>query len=170
MIRINDAHATRLIAQAAVIEFVPRLHHSIADYSVDDQLKGGVLFTNYRVGSVGIHMAGFRKNWVSKAMLYLAFHFPFRQLKVKKLFGMVPERNVEARISDLKLGFKIEYLTHDVYGYEDGVNGMYLMSMTEVECKWLDMKMPFIEYAPEERTGHIQPLAAMPSYNNLPAE
>ena len=59
MIRINDVHATKLIAQASVIEFVPRLHHSIADYSAEDQLKGGVLFTNYRVGSVAIHMAGF---------------------------------------------------------------------------------------------------------------
>lgn len=157
MIRINDVHATKLIAQASVIEFVPKLHHCIADYSVEDQLKGGVLFTNYRIGSVGIHMAGFRKNWVSKAMLYLAFHFPFQQLKVGKLFGMVPERNVVARNSNLKLGFKIEYMTEGVYGYEDGVNGMYLMSMTKDECKWLDMPMPFIEYAPEEQTGPIQP-------------
>jgi hypothetical protein len=170
MIRINDVHAIKLIARAAEIEFIPRLHHCIADYSAGDQLKGGVLFTNYRVGSVAIHMAGFRKNWVSKSMLYLAFHFPFRQLKVKKLFGMVPERNVDARNSDLRLGFKIEYMTEGVYGYEDGVNGVYLMSMTEAECKWLDMKTPYIEYAPEELTGPIQPLAAMPSYNNLPAE
>ena len=170
MIRINDVHATKMIAQASVIEFVPRIHHCIADYSVEDQLKGGVLFTNYRVGSVAIHMAGFRKNWVSKAMLYLAFHFPFQQLKVKKLFGTVPERNVAARNSNLRLGFKVEYMTEDVYAHEDGVNGMYLMSMTKAECRWLDMKMPFIEYAPKERTGPIQPLAALPAYNNLPAE
>jgi hypothetical protein len=170
MIRINDVHATMLIAQASIIEFVPKLHHCIADYSADDQLKGGVLFTNYRVGSVAIHMAGFRPNWVSKSMLYLAFHFPFQQLKVKKLFGAVPERNVAARNSNTRLGFKIEYMTEDVYDYEDGVNGMYLMSMTKAECKWLDMKMPYIEYAPEERMGHIQPLDAMPAYNNLPAE
>ena len=170
MIRINDVHATILIARAAEIEFVPKLHHCIADYSADDQLKGGVLFTNYRVGSVAIHMAGLRKNWVSKSMLYLAFHFPFKQLKVKKLFGMVPERNVEARNSDLRLGFKIEYTTDDVYGYEDGVNGMHLMSMRAEDCRWLAMPMPLIEYAPEERMGHIQPLDAMPAYNNLPAE
>ena len=170
MIRIDDVHATKLIAQAAEIEFIPRLHHCIADYSVEDQLKGGVLFTNYRVGSIAIHMAGFRKNWVSKAMLYLAFHFPFRQLKVKKLFGTVPERNIEARNNDLKLGFKIEYMVESVYGYEDNVNGMYLMSMTEAECKWLNMKMPLIEYAPVERTGPIQPWTALPTYNNLPAE
>ena len=172
MIRINDVHATKLIAQASQIEFVPKLHHCIADYSGNDQLKGGVLFTNYRVGSVAIHMAGFRKNWVSKSMLYLAFHFPFRQLKVKKLFGMVPERNVEARNNDLHLGFKIEYMIDDVYGYEDGVNGMYLMSMRREDCKWLDMAMPFIEYAPDSLMGPIEPhsLSTAPPYNNLPAE
>lgn len=155
MIRINDVHATKLIARASVIEFVPRLHHCIADYSAADQLKGGVLFTNYRVASVAIHMAGFRKNWVSKAILYLAFHFPFRQLKVSKLFGTVPETNVKAHESNLRLGFRDECLVEGVYSGEMG--GMYLMSMLESECKWLDMKMPYIEYAPEERTGPIQP-------------
>ena len=74
-----------------------------------------------------------------------------------KLFGTVPERNVEARNSNLRLGFKTEFLVDGVYGYEDGVNGMYLMSMLRADCKWLDMKMPYIEYAPEERTGPIQP-------------
>ena len=52
MIRINDIHAIRLIAQAAEIEFVPKLHHCIATYSETDQLAGGVIFTNYRIGSV----------------------------------------------------------------------------------------------------------------------
>jgi hypothetical protein len=31
------------------------------------------------------------------------------------------------------------------------------------------MKMPYIEYAPESKTSPI-PWAAMPTYNNLPAE
>jgi hypothetical protein len=170
MIRINDVHAIKLIAHAAHIEFVPQLHHCIAEYDADDELKGGVLFTAYRVGSVMIHMAGFRKNWVSRPMIYLAFDYPFRQLKVRKLIGMVPERNVTARNNDLHLGFKIEYLSPDVLGYEDGVNGMYLMSMYRDDCKWLNMRMPYIEYAPKSRTSVAKPLAAMPTYNSLPAE
>jgi hypothetical protein len=162
MIRFDDVHAVKLIAQACHIEFVPKLHHCIADYSANDWLKGGVLFTNYRGGSVHIHMAGFCKNWVSKAMVYLAFDYPFNQLKVKKLFGQVPERNVVARNNDLHLGFKIEYLAEDVFDYPDGVNGMYLLSMSREECRWLDMKMPLIICAPQERTNNITlPLATM---------
>lgn len=165
MIRIDDVHATKLIAAASEVEFVPRLHHCIAEYTAEDQLKGGVLFTGYRVGSVMIHMAGFRKNWVSRPMIYLAFDYPFRQLKVNKLMGTVPERNVRARDNDLHLGFKIEHLSPDVLGYEDGVNGMYLMSMYRHECKWLAMPMPFIDYAPDTMMNNISQLVKA----NLPA-
>jgi hypothetical protein len=158
MVRINDVHSIKLIAQAAQIEFVPQLHHCIATYDKSDKLAGGVMFTNYLSGSVQIHMAGFQRNWVNKAILYLAFNYPFVQLGVKKLFGMVPERNVAARNNDLHLGFKIEYLTHDVFNYDDGVNGMYLISMRKEDCRWLHMKLPFIEYAPEHMTGPVRPI------------
>jgi hypothetical protein len=47
---------------------------------------------------------------------------------------------------------------------------MYLVSMYKKDCKWLEMPMLYIEYAPEELTGPTQPWTAMPAYNNLPAE
>jgi hypothetical protein len=162
--RIDDVHAIRLIANASQIEFVPKLHHCIARYSESDKLLGGVLFTGYRVGSVMIHMAGFDPHWVNKAMVYLAFDYPFNQLKCRKLIGMVPERNVVSVNNTLHLGFKIEYLAPDILGYPDGVNGMYFMSMYKEDCKWLKMKMPFIEFASQERTNSIAdiPLALIP--------
>jgi hypothetical protein len=163
MIRINDVHAIKLIATVCHVQFVPTIHHCIATYDADDRLAGGNLYTDYwgNGGSCQLHTACFNKRGVSKAMLYLAFDYPFRQLRVKKIFGLVPERNVAARNFDLKLGFKIEYLTEDVFNHADGVNGMYLMSMTKDECKWLNMPMPFIEYAPDNLTSRVQPLAAM---------
>jgi RimJ/RimL family protein N-acetyltransferase len=160
MFRFDDVHSIRAIAHAAHIQFVPRLHHAIARYSETDRLLGGVLFTEYRGGSVAIHMAGFDPHWVNRAMIYLAFDYPFNQLKVKKLIGLVPESNVRARNANLKLGFRIEYLIDDVYN--GPVNGMYIMSMLRDACKWLDMPMPLIEYAPPERTNDINlPLASM---------
>ena len=164
-IRIDDIHAIKLLAQAAHIQFIPRLHHAVARYSESDILMGGVLFTDNWGGSVQMHVAGFCPRWASKSLLYLAFDYPFRQLGVKKVFGLVPEYNVAARNLNLHLGFKIEYLTYDVFNFADGVNGMYLMSMTCDECRWLNMKLPYIEYAPLERTSRIEdmPLAAMPT-------
>jgi hypothetical protein len=157
MIRINDVHSIKLIAYAAQIEFVPKLHHCIATYDKSDKLMGGVIFTNYLSGSVQIHMAGFQRNWVNKAILYLAFNYPFVQLGVKKLFGLIPERNVASRNNTVHLGFKIEYLINDVFNFDDGVNGMYLLSMYKQDCKWLGMPMPFIDYAPDHLTGPVIP-------------
>ncbi len=164
MFRFDDVHSIKLIAAASEIEFVPRLHHCIARYDEMDRLMGGVLFTEYTGGSVFIHMAGFHPRWVNKAMVYLAFDYPFNQLRVKKLFGNVPEWNVRSRNNTLHLGFKIEYLVRDVYNRMDGVNGYYVMSMYREDCRWLKMKMPFIPTAPPERTNSIEmPLAHLPT-------
>ena len=73
------------------------------------QAEGGVLFTDFWGGSVAIHMAGFRKGWGTRAIIYLAFDYPFRQLKVKKLFALVPEWNYQVAQQSLHIGFKIEY-------------------------------------------------------------
>ena len=160
--RVDDVHAIKLIAQASQIEFIPRLHHCIARYDDNDKLMGGVLFTAYRVGSVMIHMAGWHPRWVNRAMIYLAFDYPFNQLKVKKLIGTVPERNVNSLHNTMHLGFKVEYMSKDILGYHDGINGMVFLSMYRDDCKWLKMKMPFIDYAPEERTNSL-PLADLPT-------
>src|SRR5580698_11387694 len=111
-IRINDIHAIKCIAAAAHVQFVPKIHHCIATYDDNDRLAGGNLYTDYHGigGSVQLHTACFNKRAVSKAMMYLAFDYPFRQLQANKLIGLVMERNVEARNFDLKLGFKIEYM------------------------------------------------------------
>jgi hypothetical protein len=127
-------------------------------------LLGGVLYTDYWGGSTQMHFAGFKPNWANRALIYLAFDYPFRQLGVKKVFGLIPEYNVQSRNTALHLGFKIEYLAPDVFDMSDGVNGMYLMSMMKQDCKWLSMRMPYIEYAPPERTNSINlPLASLPT-------
>lgn len=157
-IRINDVHAIKLLAKAATIQFVPTLHHCIARYSESDRLMGGTLYTDYWGGSVGCHFAGFAPNWINRELLWLGFDYPFNQLKVKKLFGLIPEWNVQSRNTALRLGFKIEYLAADVFNFEHGVNGMYLTSMLREDCRWLKMPMPYIEYAPEDRTSVARPV------------
>jgi hypothetical protein len=162
MIRFDDVHSIKAIAKAARIQFIPILHHCIAQYSRDDKLLGGVLFTDYWGGSVMMHQALFSGMAGMRPLIWLVFQYPFVQLGVKKVFGMVPEWNYQARNLNLHLGFKIEYLTADVFNHAEGPNGMYLMSMRKEDCRWLNMKMPYIEYAPPERTNQIDlPLAAM---------
>lgn len=162
MIRIDDVHAIKLLAHSAQLQFVPHLHHCIARYSEGDRLMGGTLYTDYAGGSVGCHFAGFAPGWINRELLWLGFDYPFNQLKVNKLFGLISEWNVPSRNVALRLGFKIEYLVEGVYNRPDGVNGKYITSMLKEDCKWLDMKMPYIEFAPKERVNAL-PLAAMPT-------
>ena len=162
MIRIDDVHAIKCIATAAKLQFVPGLHHCIARYNSTDRLLGGVLFTDYWGGSVMMHFAGFGPNWASRSLIWLAFDYPFRQLNVKKVFGLIPEWNIQSRNTALHLGFEIEYMARDVFNMIDGVNGMYLVSMRRDKCRWLDMNAPYIEYAPPHLVNNINlPLAYM---------
>lgn len=156
MIRINDPHAIKLIMEAAHVQFVPKLHFCIADYDSNDNLRGGALYTDFWGGSVMMHVAGFRPGWGSKAILWVAFDYPFNMLKVKKLFGMVPEWNWRSRHACLHIGFKMEYLVSDVFNFSHGINGMYLFSMRREDCKWLDMPKPRLEFAPPELTNFLE--------------
>lgn len=156
MIRIDDTHAIRVIAQVAHVQYVPAIHHCIAQYTPDDILMGGILFTDWNGGSLQVHMALFGGGGSFRPMIWLGFQYPFVQLKIKKMFGLVPEYNERARKFNLHLGFKIEYLADDVFNHPPGVpNGMYLMSMRKEDCRWLDMKPPVIEYAPTMFTNNI---------------
>ena len=156
MIRLNDAHAVNFIAAAAHVQYVPKLHQCIAEYDSNDILRGGVLFTDWMGGSIQVHVAGFRPNWASKAILYMTFDYPFKQLKVKKLIGLVPEINWRARNLNLHLGFRIECLIDDVFNDANSLNGMYIMSMRREDCRWLNMEPPALHFAPVELTNNIE--------------
>lgn len=100
------------------------------------QLIGGVIYSGYTGASINIHMAGFRPNWVNKDMLWIAFHYPFVQLEVKKIFGQVGTHRPEILKIDLQLGFKVEATIKDVYPEGD----MLVLSMYKDDCRWLDLK------------------------------
>lgn len=116
------------IYNAAVDKCVARVEHG--------ELYGGVIFGQYTGSSMAIHMAGFRQNWCNRDMVWVAFHYPFVQLGVTKLFGQVGLHRPEVIKIDLQLGFKQEAIIKDVYPEGD----MMLLSMYRDDCKWLSIK------------------------------
>jgi len=100
------------------------------------ELYGGVIYSAYTGASICIHMAGFKPRWANKDMLWVAFHYPFVQLGVKKIFGQVGVHRPEVLKIDLQMGFKPEAVIKDVYLEGD----MMLLSMYEADCKWLALK------------------------------
>jgi hypothetical protein len=153
MLRINDTHAIKLIMEAATVQYVPALHYCIADYNSRDCLRGGVLYTDFWGGSIMMHTAGFQKNWLSRALLWIAFDYPFDKLGVRKVFSPIPEWNWPSRNFCMHLGFKIECKMEDVFNRDDGVNGMHVLSLRKEECKWLDMPRPELKFASLEQTS-----------------
>lgn len=135
-IRFNNSEDGLAIADAAQCPF-----HALHDVSIarlDDQgeLLGGVIFTAYTGHSIHMHMAGFRDKWASRDLIWCVFDYPFNQLGCKRVFGQVPETNRKALEIDLKLGFKI--VTHIDDVFPDG--GVYVLSMTRDDCRWLSVK------------------------------
>jgi hypothetical protein len=129
----NSVDGMHIAAKAGAI-FNPAVDMCIARIE-KGELYGGVIYTAYTKASMNIHMAGFRPNWCNKDMLWVAFHYPFVQLGVKKLFGQVGVHKPEILKIDLQLGFKEEARIKDVYPEGD----MVLLSMYREDCKWLSI-------------------------------
>jgi RimJ/RimL family protein N-acetyltransferase len=127
-----EAHG-RAIAKSAGTFFNPECDHVISRHE-NGKLLGGVIFTGFTGSSIGIHAAGFVPHWVNRDLLWITFHYPFEQLKVKKLIGQIPSGNRKALDFNENLGFKEEARIADVFPDED----LVVMSMRREDCRWLN--------------------------------
>ena len=99
----------------------------------DGELIGGVAYDNYRGGSICMHVASSRSDWLNKAFLYAAFAYPFLQLNVNKVIGTVDRCNEQACMFDERLGFTLEAIIAGA-----GRNGdLLIYSMTRAQCRYL---------------------------------
>ncbi len=99
----------------------------------DGKLIAGVLYDNCNGKSVQMHVAsdGSRR-WMTKEYLHICFDYPFRQLGVRKIIGLVDSENSDALRFDLALGFVVEHVVKDAGRYGDQV----ILSMTPEQCRW----------------------------------
>lgn len=91
----------------------------------DGELVAVTVFDNFSDVDCHIHIAsdGTRR-WINRELLARTFWYPFVQLKLKRLTGMVEEDNAAALAFDLHLGFERE-------GYHPraGTNGKAMISL-----------------------------------------
>lgn len=103
----------------------------------DGELIAVVLFDGYNGASICMHVAAVPgAHWMTREYLYFCFAYPFRQLGVKKILGLVGSGNLPARRFDEHLGFVLEATLKDAH--PDGdllVYGMHLEA-----CRWLNVK------------------------------
>jgi RimJ/RimL family protein N-acetyltransferase len=99
----------------------------------DGELIAGVTFDYYNGASICMHVAGIGKRWMTRDYLWYCFHYPFEELKVKRITGLVPESNLAARKFDEHLGFELETRLKDAA--PDGDVLVYVMRREN--CRFL---------------------------------
>ena len=96
------------------------------------ELIAGVTYENYLGRSICIHTAIERMN---AGFLWYSFYYPFIELGVVKVIGLVDSFNSRAVRLDLHLGFVLEHAIKDAAPKGD----LLVFSMTREKCRWLSI-------------------------------
>lgn len=94
------------------------------------------LYESYNGASVLGHLAGDGRKWMNREFLWFCFHYPFEQLRVNKILGLVESSNAEARKLDEHLGFQLEATLKNAAPRGD----LLIYSMTRDQCRWLNLR------------------------------
>lgn len=98
----------------------------------DGKLVAGVLYEDWNGANVVCHIAG-DGQWLNRRFLWAMFDYPFNQLGVKRITGIVPSCNTQARRFDEHLGFELEATLHDAHPQGD----LLVYVMPRSKCRWL---------------------------------
>jgi len=101
----------------------------------DGRLIAGVMYDNYNGRSICMHVAG-EGSWMNREYLRVCFDYPFRQLKVNQLIGLVDGSNLAARRFDEHLGFKLQCVIPGA----GPVGDLCIYSMSPSECRFLQLE------------------------------
>jgi hypothetical protein len=96
------------------------------------QIVAGVLYDGYLERSICIHVAADK---LTREFVRFCFYYPFIQLGVGKLIGLVDSSNLPAMRFNWHLGFTVEAVIRDGAKFGD----LCLFTMTPDQCKWLNV-------------------------------
>lgn len=100
------------------------------------QLIAGLYYDGYTGASIAMHSRCDDPRHVTKAFYHLIFDYPFNQLNVKRVTGIVSEANERAQRTNEKLGWKRETTLSDYF--PDGNAIVYVMRRED--CRWLGVE------------------------------
>lgn len=98
-----------------------------------NELVAAVLFNGYTKTNICMHVVSEGKHWMTREYLRVCFDYPFNQVGVKRITGVVESGNEAALRFNRHLGFREEAVIHD--GCEAG--DLILMGMYRDECRFL---------------------------------
>lgn len=104
----------------------------------DQKLLAVTVYTDYAPRNISLHIASNgSKRWLTRAFLLASFDYPFDQLGVRRVTGLVAASNPAALKFDLHLGFRVEGRMRGAS--EDG-SDLLVLGMLRHECRYLRAK------------------------------
>ena len=100
----------------------------------DGTIRGVVAYDVMTKYDIQMHWIGTDKRWITKALCQAAFDYPFRQLGLSRVTGIVDERLTDVIKLNERLGFKVEGRIRRGLGDRDSI----LMGLIREDCKWVN--------------------------------
>lgn len=98
------------------------------------EIIAGVLYDDFNGANVCMHVASLPgKKWMTREYLWFCFHYPFEQLCVKRITGLVAGSNAATLNFDKHLGFIEEARLHDAHPDGD----IIVLVMRKEDCRFL---------------------------------
>lgn len=102
----------------------------------DGEIIAGVLFEDWNGANILMHVAAKPgRRWLNREFLKACFSYPFNQLGVKRVTGVVPSANKDAMRFDLHLGFSLEATLKEAHPDGD----LHILAMRREDCRWLEI-------------------------------
>ena len=115
-------------------EWYPEGKSALGELNDKGDPNWAVVYDHYeKGGSIQMHIAIDNPKYVTRQAISTVFEYPFYQLGVKKVLGIVNSTNNSALTFDLRLGFTVEAIISDAYD----MGSMYILSMRQDQCRWL---------------------------------
>lgn len=99
----------------------------------DGKLVAGMYYDTWTGASIAMHSRVDDRTKVTREWLRQVFDYPFNQLKVKRVTGLVSSANTHAQRVNEKLGWIRETTLSDYF--PDGNGIVYIMRASD--CRWL---------------------------------
>ncbi len=100
----------------------------------DDRLVAGVIYNHWSESNCCMHVGALPgRSWLVPEFLYAAFDYPFNERTLRRVTGLVPKKNADARRFDEHLGFKLEGSMRHALPHDD----LLMYGMLKRECKWI---------------------------------
>lgn len=98
----------------------------------------GVVYNDFNGANVNMHVASDgTKRWLNRQFLWTCFDYPFNQLKVKRITGLVGEGNHAAIRFDSHIGFELEARLKDAH--PDGDMLIFVLRKPQAQ-RWLNLR------------------------------